>query len=111
MGTASARVLRLGADRRTAATIVVTPPAIGRSRTAVIEQLLAAVVLAACVAMLARMAIGERRRRRLDAALREAGHSARRLWLRLRRRAPSSAEAQRAAQDAIRRARDRRKLH
>jgi hypothetical protein len=78
----------------------------------VIETLLAAVVLVICFAMLAHMAIGERRRRRLDAALHSAAAAARRLALRVRRRGPSRAETERAAQDAIRRARERRnKLH
>jgi len=76
-----------------------------------IEKLFAAAVLAICIAMLVRMAIGERRRWRLDAASRRFADKTRALARRIVRRGPSRAEAERAAQDAIRRARDRRKLH
>jgi hypothetical protein len=78
------------------------------------DKLLAAIVLLACVLLLLRMAVGERRRRRLDAGARRAGRAARRaaliaklvalrLWhtLRYRRSAANEAEA------AIRRARGR----
>jgi len=78
----------------------------------IIEKLFAAVVLMVCIAMLAHMAIGERRRYRVDAALRRAYEATRQFARRLRRRGPSRAEIERAAQDAIRRARERRnKLH
>lgn len=67
------------------------------------EALLAGLTLAVCVALLVRMAIGARRRRRVDAALREGAVAVRRAWggRRLRR------HAAREAEDAIARARRR----
>ena len=67
------------------------------------EALLAGLTLAVCVALLVRLAIGARRRRRVDAALREGAVALRRAWggRRLRRRAAREAE------DAIARARRR----
>jgi hypothetical protein len=70
-----------------------------------IEQLLAGLVLAACAVLLARLVLGERRRGRFDAAARRGAASLRRRALvvwhwRSRRR-----QAQRAAADAIERAR------
>ncbi|MEF7614995.1 hypothetical protein V4F39_13820 [Aquincola sp. MAHUQ-54] len=70
-----------------------------------ISQALAGVVLAACIALLLRMLIGERRRARLDAALRRG-------WAALRRRSlarPAAKplhpqDAARMAEEAIRRA-------
>ena len=74
-----------------------------------IEQLLAAVVLAVCVLLFARLLIGARRRRRLDAALhslagtgRRALRSTRSAW---RWRAAQRSSKQ-AADEAIRRARE-----
>jgi hypothetical protein len=76
------------------------------------NQVLAAIVLVICIGMLVHMAIGERRRYRLDAMLRQWWEAIRRFAKRQRRRAPTRAEAERAAQDAIRRARERRnKMH
>jgi hypothetical protein len=69
------------------------------------ETLLAAIGLVVCVALLLRMAIGQRRRERLDAgvqhtarALRERGRA---LWRRRRTRG----QAEREAEDLIERAR------
>jgi hypothetical protein len=71
-----------------------------------IEKLFAAVVLAVCLVMLLRMALKPARRQRLDAA-------AQRLWARCRslvRRKPpeplTQQDAARAAEEAIRRARE-----
>lgn len=71
-----------------------------------IEKVLAGVALAICAGMLLRMLIGARRRARLDAGLR-------RFWLGLRARVIATwrwrsarKEAERVAEDAIRRARD-----
>jgi hypothetical protein len=74
------------------------------------ERLLAGLALVACLVLLLRLVIGERRRLRFDAA-------ARRFWLRLRhaglapwRWRESRRQAERArklADEAIRRARDR----
>jgi hypothetical protein len=72
-----------------------------------IEQLFAAVGLALCVAMLVRMAIGARRRHRLDAVLRRTWWSARWRALRIWRWRSARREAARAAEEAIRRARTR----
>jgi hypothetical protein len=69
------------------------------------EALLAAVVLVACLVALVRMGLGERRRQRLDAALERRGRAfverARALWRRRRVRG----QAQREADELIRRAR------
>jgi hypothetical protein len=69
------------------------------------EALLAAVVLLACVAALARMALGERRRQRLDASLqhhaRQLSQRGRALW----RQRRLSGQARREADDLIQRAR------
>ncbi len=77
-----------------------------RPRRDVIEKLLAGVALAICAGMLVRMLIGEHRRARLDGWLR-------RVWLGLRARVIAvwrwrsvRKEAERVAEDAIRRARD-----
>ena len=71
-----------------------------------IEKVFAAVVLVACLVGLLRMALQPRQQQRLDGALRGA-------WQRLRSigkprppRAPTADDAARAAQEAIRRARD-----
>ena len=72
-----------------------------------IEQLLAAVVVAVCVVMLLRMAAGPRRTQRLDATLRRGVDACRALWRRARGRAPASRDAARQAEEAIRRARGR----
>ena len=74
------------------------------------ERVLAAIVIAVCVLLLLRLLIGERPRRKLDAALYRAGTRLRRSasslrhWRRARRDAQHAA---RIADEAIRRARDR----
>ena len=74
-----------------------------------VGKIFAAVVLAVCALLLVRLVIGERRRYRLDAALRTVGHAARRVarsaqmawhWRGARR------ASKKAAVEAIRRARD-----
>ena len=69
-----------------------------------IEQVLAGIVLAVCVALLLRMLLRERQRRRVDAAWQRAvqsgQHLARRLWFWRRHRR----HATREAEDLIRRA-------
>jgi hypothetical protein len=69
------------------------------------SEILAAVVLLACVAALVRMALGERRRQRLDATLQHHGRRlsqrARSLW----RQRRLSGQARREADELIRRAR------
>ena len=74
-----------------------------------IERLIAAVVLAVCALLFVRLAIGERHRQRLDAALRSVAHASRRAlrsaraawhWRAIRR------TSKKAADEAIRRARD-----
>ncbi|AKJ31544.1 hypothetical protein [Caldimonas brevitalea] len=73
-----------------------------------IEKLLAWGVLAVCVVLLVRLMLGAARRARFDAAVRSGADAGRR-WLRsLRRpgeRRRSRAEAERIAEEAIRRAR------
>ncbi len=72
-----------------------------------LERLFAAIVLAACVLLLVRLLIGERRRYRFDNAMRRAARQLRRIasslrhWRASRRNAAQAAEA---ANDAIRRA-------
>lgn len=69
-----------------------------------IEKIFAAVMLAVCMLLLARMLLGETRRDRLDAMLRHAGA----LWHRRIRGAAAwpaaHARARREAEEAIRRA-------
>jgi len=75
-----------------------------------IERVPAAIVLAVCVVMLLRLAIGERRRYRFDAFFRRLGWRLRRAgssiwhWRDARREAE---RARKAADDLIKRARDR----
>jgi hypothetical protein len=71
----------------------------------VIEKVLAGIVVALCAGLFVRLLVGERRRRRLDAWLQQA-------WAALARRARAAwhwrsarKEAQRVADEAIRRAR------
>jgi hypothetical protein len=78
-----------------------------------IEQVIAAIALAACVLLLARMLLGQRRRRRIDAGLLRAIARLQRGVLRLRSRARAAwrwraarREAARMTADAIRRARE-----
>ena len=74
-----------------------------------IERLIAAVVLAVCALLFVRLAIGERHRQRLDAALRSVANAGRRAlrsaraawhWRTIRR------TSKKAADEAIRRARE-----
>jgi hypothetical protein len=78
---------------------------------AMIDRVLAAIVLAVCAVMLVRLSIGERRRYRFDAALRRVWYGMRRSWYAtghwfgsIRRRRSARREAEQVAQDAIRRA-------
>jgi hypothetical protein len=71
-----------------------------------VEAVLAAVVLVACLVALARMALGESRRRALDARLQRQGQAlgqrARALW----RQRRASGQAKRETDDLLRRMRD-----
>lgn len=69
------------------------------------DQIFAAFVVAVCAVMLLRLALGERRRRRFDAAWLGAWQVLRTLPQRLRRRGALRRQAERAADEAIRRAR------
>jgi hypothetical protein len=68
-------------------------------------DVVAALGLLACLLLLARMGLPQRRRQRLDAAVREAAAGLRRLPWRLRHRRHVQQDAAEAAQEAIRRAR------
>ncbi len=70
-----------------------------------IEQILAGIVVAVCVVMLVRLCLGARLRYRFDAAARRAWFSVRRTALRLRYWRSSRKNAERVAEEAIRRAR------
>ena len=70
-----------------------------------IEKTLAAITIALCVVLLARMVLGERRRHRFDAVLRRAFYAVRRVILKAWRWPSRRREAARAADEAIRRAR------
>ncbi len=67
------------------------------------ERVLAALVFAACIALLVRLAVGARLRARGDAELRRALRAARGMAMSIRHRR----EAARAADAAIKRARER----
>ena len=67
------------------------------------ERILAALIVAVCASLLLRLVLGEKRRARLDAALRRAVRSVRGLAMSARHRR----EAARAADEAIERARQR----
>lgn len=74
-----------------------------------IEKIFAAAMLAVCLALLARLFAGERRRARFDAAWR-AFRAPLRRWLRRRTNAEAEtghAQAERLAREAIERARQR----
>lgn len=68
------------------------------------DRVLAALALATCAVLLVRLVIGERRRARVDAALRRAWRAVRDIAGSARRRR----EAARVAEEAIKRARSRR---
>lgn len=72
-----------------------------------IKNLLATLVLAVCVLLLLRLALGTRRRQRVDAVLRSAARSIRHGTLGPWQRAKARRAAAREAQDAIRRAQRR----
>ena len=69
-----------------------------------IEKIFAALVLAACLVLLLRMLLGQRRRQRLDATLRRWRAPWQRRLLQARRDSAES-RAERTAQEAIARAR------
>ena len=72
-----------------------------------IERVFAGIALAVCAALLIRLLIGERRRYRLDAAVRRMAQSLRRAPSDLRRHRDSQRAAEKVANDAINRARGR----
>ena len=69
----------------------------------IFERVMAAVVLVVCVLLLLRLALGARRRARVDAVARRAYQAVRQLIISTRHRR----EAMRVADEAIKRARDR----
>ena len=69
------------------------------------EKFAAAVTLAACIALLARLMLGRRRRQRFDAMARRAWAACRTVAQRIVRWPKARREAAAAAEDAIRRAR------
>lgn len=69
-----------------------------------LEAILAATALAICVALLARLALGDHRRQRVDARLRRAGWRIRQGAMRVWHWRTHRQHAARAAEDAIRRA-------
>jgi hypothetical protein len=73
--------------------------------TPLLEALLAAAALAACVVLLVRLALGDRRRYRFDASARRAWQRSRATTLRLYRWRATRREAAQAAEEAIHRAR------
>ena len=72
-----------------------------------IERVFAAIVIAVCAVLLLRLLIGERRRYRFDAAVRRVAFAVRRAPAEWRRRRTSQRAAEKAASDAINRARGR----
>lgn len=73
--------------------------------TALLEALLAAVALAVSVVLLLRLALGERRRQRFDAAARRTWQRCRATALRTYRWRATRRQAAQAAEEAIHRAR------
>ncbi len=71
-----------------------------------IGKLFAGVALAVCVVLLVRLCLGTRRQQRFDAAVRRATQACRRGVLRIYRWRSSRREAQRVAEEAIRRAQE-----
>jgi hypothetical protein len=76
------------------------------SDTTVGEKILAGIVLAACAVMLVRLMLGERRRYRFDAAMRRAYAACRRSVMSIPRWRAKKRDAARAAEEAIKRARE-----
>ena len=70
------------------------------------DKILAALVVAACAAMLLRLALGARRRRRFDAAWFAVAQALRTLPRRLARRRARRRQAEQAADAVIRRAQE-----
>ena len=71
------------------------------------EKIIAALTLAACAVLLARLLMGETRRWRFDAAVRRGWFATRRRFLLMWHWRASRRAAARAADDAIRRARQK----
>ena len=71
------------------------------------DKILAALTLAACAVLLARLLMGETRRWRFDAAARRAWFATQRRFMRVWNWRTSRRAAARAAEDAIRRARQK----
>lgn len=71
-----------------------------------VEKFFAAFVLAACVIMMVRLLLSDRRRLRFDMAMRQAWQETRRRCQALYRWRSSRRDAERAAEEAIRRARE-----
>jgi hypothetical protein len=84
------------------------PAAVFASGRIVFEQALAALAFLVCALLLARLLLSERRRRRLDAAAARSIGFCRRHGLRLWHWRTARREAKRVAEEAIRRARDKR---
>jgi hypothetical protein len=76
-----------------------------------IEKTLAAITIAICLVLMVRLALGEHRRWRFDAALRRAFDKSLQAIRRVRRQASAQREAAREAEEAIRRARRRDNVH
>ena len=72
-----------------------------------IERVFAAIALAVCVVLFLRLLIGERRRYRVDTALRRGFNAMRRAPGELRRHRATQRAAEKAAADVINRARGR----
>ncbi len=75
------------------------------------EQILAALVVLVCAAALVRLCLGERRRQRLDFALRSAWQRLRSQTRRVWRHRRTRRQAGREAEEAIRRARGKSNGH
>ena len=75
------------------------------------ERILAALVLLVCAAALVRLCLGERRRQRLDFALRDGWQRLRTQVQRLRRYRRTHRQAAREAEETIRRARGKANGH
>lgn len=69
------------------------------------QKVISAILVLVCALALLRLLIGERRRERLDAALRESWWSVRSFGRGLKHRKSSREEAERVVEEAIRRAR------
>jgi hypothetical protein len=69
------------------------------------QKVISAILVLVCIVALLRLVIGEHRRARVDAALREAWWSLRSFGRGLKHRKSSREEAERVVEEAIRRAR------